>query len=82
MDNLRDLVDRVLVEDLEVAPDQLTDTATLAALELDSLAITELVVVVKENTGVDLGELESTLGELTLPQLVALVREKDGERTA
>ncbi|MBD0707490.1 MULTISPECIES: phosphopantetheine-binding protein [unclassified Streptomyces] len=74
---------RIVVEDLEADADSLTDESTLAALDLDSLAIAELVIRIKEETGADLGSEETSLGELTLPALTRLVTTAlDGEKSA
>ncbi|MET9348836.1 acyl carrier protein [Streptomyces termitum] len=64
---------RIVVEDLEADADAVTGGSTLAALDLDSLAIAELIVRIKEETGADLGSEETSLGDLTLPGLTALV---------
>ncbi|MFJ8465459.1 phosphopantetheine-binding protein [Streptomyces swartbergensis] len=74
---------RIVVEDLEADADGLTDESTLAALDLDSLAIAELVIRIKEETGADLGSEETSLGELTIPGLAQLVTTTlDGEKSA
>lgn len=74
---------RILVDDLEVAPDQVAGDVTLAQLDLDSLAIAELVLRIKEETGADLGEDESSMGSLTLSGLVGLVAmAQGGEQSA
>lgn len=74
---------RIVVEDLEADADGLTDESTLAALDLDSLAIAELVIRIKEETGADLGSEETSLGELTIPALAELVTTTlDGENSA
>ncbi|MFD5147852.1 phosphopantetheine-binding protein [Streptomyces sp. NPDC058401] len=74
---------RIVVENLEADADALTDEATLAALDLDSLAIAELVLLIKEETGADLSSEETSLGELTIPALAQLVTTTlDGEKSA
>ncbi|MCM1969091.1 acyl carrier protein [Streptomyces sp. ZAF1911] len=74
---------RIVVENLEADADALSDEATLAALDLDSLAIAELVLLIKEETGADLSKEETSLGELTIPALAQLVTTTlDGEKSA
>ncbi|MDJ0384275.1 phosphopantetheine-binding protein [Streptomyces sp. G-G2] len=74
---------RIVVEDLEADAEGLTDESTLAALDLDSLAIAELIILIKEATGADLGSEETSLGELTIPGLAQLVTTTlDDEKSA
>ncbi|MFC9030733.1 phosphopantetheine-binding protein [Streptomyces arboris] len=74
---------RIVVENLEADPDVLSDESTLAALDLDSLAIAELVILIKEETGADLSSEETSIGELTIPALAQLVTTAlDGEKPA
>ncbi|MDJ0460415.1 phosphopantetheine-binding protein [Streptomyces sp. H27-C3] len=74
---------RIVVEDLEADPKGLTDESTLATLDLDSLAIAELVILIKDETGADLSSEETSLGELTIPALAQLVTTAlDGEKSA
>lgn len=74
---------RIVVENLEADPDGLTDESTLAALDLDSLAIAELIILIKEETGADLSSEETSIGELTIPALAQLVTTAlDGEKSA
>ncbi|MFJ8669523.1 acyl carrier protein [Streptomyces sp. NPDC093600] len=81
--DLRATLTRIVVEDLEADASALTDESTLAALDLDSLAIAELVIRIKEETGVDLGSEETSMGELTIPALAGLVTTAlAGERSA
>lgn len=82
-DNLHATITGILVEDLEVDAAQATADATLADLDLDSLAIAELVVRLKEETGADLGTEESSMGSLTVSGLADLVvAAKAGEQAA
>ncbi|HET6856169.1 MAG TPA: phosphopantetheine-binding protein [Streptomyces sp.] len=74
---------RIVVEDLEADPDDLTDESTLATLDLDSLAIAELVILIKDETGADLSSEETSIGELTIPALAQLVTTAlDAEKSA
>ncbi|MEU1013822.1 acyl carrier protein [Streptomyces sp. NPDC088810] len=73
---------RILVEDLEVDADQATGDATLAELDLDSLAIAELIVRIKEETGADLGDEEASMGSLTVSGLADLVVAAQGAERA
>jgi len=82
-ENLQATIIRILVEDLEADPEQTTGDVTLAELDLDSLAIAELVVRLKEETGADLGEDESSMGSLTVSALAGLAAAaKEGEQAA
>ncbi|MBZ4016619.1 acyl carrier protein [Streptomyces purpurogeneiscleroticus] len=53
---------RLLSEHFEIDPAQVRSEATFDELELDSLAVLELVVVIEEQTGVELQEEELGLG--------------------
>ncbi|MDO0915381.1 MULTISPECIES: phosphopantetheine-binding protein [unclassified Streptomyces] len=66
------VVHGILAEDLEVDPAEITDSALLRTLELDSLAIAELIVRIKEETGVDLGGEETRIADLTVGDVVSL----------
>lgn len=62
LDTVRDL----LVSNLDVDPEAVTEDATLDSLDIDSLDMVELVCDLEEECGVELGELEDvkTIGEL------------------
>ncbi|MFD5456275.1 acyl carrier protein [Streptomyces olivaceus] len=82
-ENLQATIIKILVVDLEVDAEQATGDATLAELDLDSLAIAELVVRLKEEAGADLGEEESSMGSLTVSGLADLAAAaRSGERAA
>jgi acyl carrier protein len=68
----RTIVHNILAEDLEVDPAEISDAVHLRTLELDSLAVAELIVRIKEETGVDLGDEETRMAELTVGAVVAL----------
>ncbi|MBP0453364.1 MULTISPECIES: acyl carrier protein [unclassified Kitasatospora] len=55
-----------LVEEFDVAADRVGPDATLASLELDSLALVELSLMVEERIGVTVTDIrpDGTLGEL------------------
>ncbi|MEU6281071.1 phosphopantetheine-binding protein [Streptomyces sp. NPDC047028] len=59
------MLGRLLTEHLEVSPDLIRPDATFEELDLDSLAVLELVVVLEEQTGVELQENELGLGPST-----------------
>ncbi|MGA4846201.1 acyl carrier protein [Streptomyces sp. G5(2025)] len=63
----------ILAEDLEVDPTEITDSALLRNLDVDSLAIAELIVRIQEEAGVDLGGEETRIAELTVGDVVLLV---------
>ena len=54
LDTVRDL----LVSNLDVDPEAVTEDATLDSLDIDSLDMVELVCDLEEECGVELGELE------------------------
>ncbi|MFD4374826.1 phosphopantetheine-binding protein [Streptomyces sp. NPDC058486] len=64
---------RILVEDLGAEASHITQTSTLNSLDLDSLAVAELVLLNKEQTGADLSREEAGLGDLTLCDPIQLV---------
>ncbi|MFF3349448.1 acyl carrier protein [Streptomyces sp. NPDC002779] len=66
------LVHSILAEDLEVDPAEIADDVSLRTLELDSLAVAELIVRIKEETGVDLEGEETRMADLTVGDIVAL----------
>lgn len=66
------IVHGILAEDLEVDPAEIADDVSLRSLELDSLAVAELIVRIKEETGVDLEGEETRLADLTVGDVVAL----------
>ncbi|MEU6440134.1 phosphopantetheine-binding protein [Streptomyces sp. NPDC047046] len=72
-DDLRTTLSRIIVDDLEVEPERVAPGTALAELDLDSLAFAELVVRIKEETGVDLSAEESSMGSLTLEGVAELV---------
>ncbi|MCZ9349764.1 phosphopantetheine-binding protein [Streptomyces mutabilis] len=72
-EDLRAVLTRILVEDLEADNSTLTEASTIASMDLDSLAIAELVIRIKEETGADLGSEEASIGDLTVPALAGMV---------
>lgn len=62
LDTVRDL----LVSNLDVDPEAVTEDATLDSLDIDSLDMVELVCDLEEECGVELGELDDiqTIGQL------------------
>lgn len=62
----------ILAEDLEVDAAEITDNVLLRTLDVDSLAIAELIVRIKEETGVDLGGEEARIKDLTVGDVVNL----------
>ncbi|MFD8084412.1 acyl carrier protein [Kitasatospora sp. NPDC059722] len=55
-----------LVDEFDVLPARVTPDATLASLDLDSLALVELSLLVEERIGVTVADItpDRTLGEL------------------
>ncbi|CAL9317438.1 MULTISPECIES: phosphopantetheine-binding protein [Streptomyces] len=68
----KSVVHGILAEDLEVDPAEIADGALLRDLDLDSLAVAELIVRIKEETGVDLGGEETRVADLTVAEVVSL----------
>lgn len=63
-----DIVRDVIVENLDLEPEAITEEATLETLGIDSLDMAELVCEVEERCDIDFGEPE---GIETIGQLVA-----------
>ncbi|MEW1699251.1 acyl carrier protein [Streptomyces sp. NPDC093249] len=74
MDEVRRHLTALLTDKFEVPPEAVTDTATLAELDLDSLARVELVVTLQERWGVPLDEDGDTPDEQTVGRLLRRVR--------
>ncbi|MEU4147300.1 acyl carrier protein [Streptomyces parvulus] len=68
----KSVVHGILAEDLEVEQAEITDGALLRDLELDSLAVAELIVRIKEETGVDLSGEETRIADLSVGEVVSL----------
>ncbi|MBO1420026.1 acyl carrier protein [Streptomyces sp. FH025] len=66
-----------LVDEFDASPSVVTPDATLASLELDSLALVELSLVVEERLGVTVADLtpDRTLGELAAHADATLAKE-------
>ncbi|MET9479736.1 acyl carrier protein [Streptomyces sp. NPDC006638] len=70
----------LLVDKFDVDPDAVKPGSTLAELELDSLAVVELLVTVQERWGVELDDADAD-AELSIDHLARLVADqlpKDG----
>jgi acyl carrier protein len=79
----RTILIQIISDDLEIDAAKITDDATLTDLDLDSIAIAELIVRVKEETGIDLGIDETSMGGLTVPALTEIMTAaREGEPTA
>ena len=67
--SVRDVIFRFLVDRCDVAPERLTDTATLRDLDLDSMMLLEVMMEVEDRFGVKLGDLQlppnPSLGDIT-----------------
>ncbi|MEV6048689.1 acyl carrier protein [Streptomyces xanthochromogenes] len=61
---------RILIDDLKLPADQLTDDASLDHAGFDSLAVVELSVLLADRYGIDISESDikgaATLGQLDL----------------
>jgi acyl carrier protein len=66
--NAREVISRFLAERCDVAPERLTDSATLRDLDLDSMMLLEVMMEVEDRFGVKLGDLSlppnPTLGDI------------------
>jgi acyl carrier protein len=67
---------RIIVKDYELAPERLTPETPLEAIELDSLAVTELIFALEDEFNVTAktnGQGMSTLGDIAayIDQLIA-----------
>lgn len=61
-----DILHACLITEFDVAAERVRPDATLASLELDSLALVELSLLVEERIGVTVADIrpDGTLGEL------------------
>lgn len=61
-----DTIKTILSDNLDIAPEQVTDDATFESLGIDSLDMAELTCTLEEELDVDFGEPEglTTIGEL------------------
>ncbi|MEU9121569.1 acyl carrier protein [Streptomyces sp. NPDC048506] len=75
METVYDQLVTVLTEKFEVDAEQIRPDVTLAALELDSLAVVELYVTLQEHWQIPLEE-DDAAAELTLNQLARAVEEQ------
>ncbi|MFJ1595335.1 acyl carrier protein [Streptomyces sp. NPDC088261] len=65
----------LLVDKFDVDPDAVKPGSTLAELELDSLAVVELLVTVQERWGVELDDADAD-AELSIDHLARLVADQ------
>ncbi|WP_446041608.1 acyl carrier protein [Streptomyces sp. SID1121] len=65
----------LLVDKFDVDPDAVKPGSTLAELELDSLAVVELLVTVQERWGVELDDADAG-DDLSIDQLARLVADQ------
>ena len=76
---------RIIIKDFELAPERLTPDTPLADIELDSLAVTELIFALEDEFNViakSNGQGMQTLGDIAsyIDQLIA-ERDAPAERT-
>ncbi|MEV8479462.1 acyl carrier protein [Streptomyces sp. NPDC051173] len=81
MTSVRETVEAILVSKFQVLPEELAADGTLASMDLDSLAVIELLYTLGKELDVKVGEDEVTSYQ-TLPQLVALLEDKRAPRAA
>ena len=71
-----DTMKRIIIKDFELAPERLTPDTALADIELDSLAVTELIFALEDEFNVTAksnGQGMQTLGDIAsyIDQLIA-----------
>lgn len=66
----------VIAEEARIAPERLTDDATLAGLEIASLDLVSILFAIEDRFGVEVMP-EEAAGTATLGDFVALVLAKD-----
>ncbi|MEV6674432.1 acyl carrier protein [Streptomyces sp. NPDC051162] len=81
MTPVREIVEAILTSKFQVLPEEMAADRTLASMDLDSLAVIELLYTLGRELDVKVGEDEVT-SHHTLPQLVALLEEKRALRAA
>lgn len=61
-----DIIRDVLVENLDLDPETITENATVESLDIDSLDMVELICEVEERCNIDFGEPEglATIGDI------------------
>lgn len=72
-------LEKLLIDDLKLSPDQLTPNAGLDAVGFDSLAIVELSVLLGDRFGIDVSDADIK-GAATLDHLDRLIQRKRAER--
>lgn len=75
MTPVRETLAAVLTGQFGVPPEAMSPEAALASLEMDSLAVVELLFALQEELGVTIGEDEVTLRH-TLQDLVEMLERK------
>ena len=73
MTTLYEKLKTYLVEEFDVSPEEITPGATLEQLEVDSLALAEMSVIVEDETGQQLDDIDPSC---TLEQLVRRLSEE------
>ena len=56
-----DIIRKILAENLDIAPESVTEESTFESLEIDSLDLVELVCNLEEELGIDFGEPEGLM---------------------
>lgn len=65
----------ILIEKMKVDPEAVSAEATLAEMDLDSLALVELSLIIEGEFDVSLDDMQAS-GETTLAELVTLVSDR------
>ena len=68
-----DAIRAILAENLDIAPESVTEESTFESLNIDSLDMVELVCELEDRLSIDLGEFDDSEGIETLGQFVEYV---------
>lgn len=81
MTTVRETVGTILIDKFKVRPQEMKPDAVLASLDVDSLAVVELLFTLERELGVRIGEDEVTPRHTVL-ELVATVEAKLAQQSA
>ena len=75
MDDIADVIVKIMIEKLEIPADKISFTAEYESLELDSLALVQLAVLLEKQYGVSVEDWEIA-AEKTIANTVRLLHDK------
>ena len=81
MTPVRETLEAILTHQFRVPPEEMSPETALASLEVDSLAVVELLFALQEALGVTIGEDEVTPRH-TLQDLVEMLERKLGQKSS